>query len=85
LYNRQFYNFFLLATNYVIKPRRIRRVGHVAPMGERTDNMDFVGIPERRRQPGRAWLRWKDNIQTDITEIKCYPMGQINLAQDKDK
>lgn len=76
---------FLLATNYVIKPRRIRRMGHVALTGERIDNMDFVGIPERKRQTGRACLRWKDNIQTNLTEIKCYPMGQINLAQNKDK
>lgn len=57
----------------------------MARMGEKTDNMDFVAIPERKRQIGRVWLRWKDNIQTDLTETKCYPKGRINLAQDKDK
>jgi hypothetical protein len=47
------------------------RMRHLARMGQRIDNRDFVIIPERKRQIGRAWHRWKDNIQTYLPEIKC--------------
>jgi len=77
--------FFLLATNHVIKIRRMRWMGHLARMGERTDNRDFVSILERKREIGRVWHRWEDNIQTDLPEIKCYNLDGINLALDKDK
>lgn len=60
-------------------------MGHLARMVERTDNRDFVGIPERQRKIGTSWHRWKDNIQPDIPEIKCQPLDGINLAYDKDK
>jgi hypothetical protein len=29
----------------------------------------FVGKPERKRQPGRPWLTWKDNIKLDLQEM----------------
>ena len=45
-------------------------MGHVARIGERINSKDFVGISGRKRQTGRALLRWKDNIKTDIREIK---------------
>jgi len=59
-------------------------MGYLAHMGDRTDNRDFVGILERKRQIGRSWHRWKGNIQTDLPEIKCYHLDGINLALDKD-
>jgi hypothetical protein len=34
----------------VIKRRRMRWMGHLARMGERIDNSDFVVIPERKRK-----------------------------------
>ena len=40
-------------------------------MEERIDHKDSVSIPERKRQIGKSWLRMKDNIQTDLPEIKC--------------
>jgi hypothetical protein len=32
----------------------MRWMGYLARMGEKTDTRDFVGIPERKRQIGRA-------------------------------
>jgi hypothetical protein len=48
----------------VTKSRRMKWVGHVARMGERTDAyMILVGRPEGRRPHGRPRRRWEDNIK----------------------
>jgi hypothetical protein len=47
----------------VIKSRRMRRVGHVARMGEGTGVYRvLVGRPEGKRPLGRRRCRWEDNI-----------------------
>jgi hypothetical protein len=66
----------------VIKPRRMRRVGHVVGIGEsRGAYRILVGRPEGRRPLGRPRRRWEDNTKTDLQEVG-WGMDWIELAQD---
>ena len=70
----------------VIKSRRMRWAGHVAPMGEeRGVYWDLVGKLEGRRPLGRPRRRWVDNIRMDLQEVGCGYMEWIGLAQDRDR
>jgi hypothetical protein len=70
----------------VIKSRRMRWVGHVAPMGKRRGVYRvLVRKPEDQRPLGRARRRWEDNIKTDLQEVGCGVMDWIKLAQDRDR
>jgi hypothetical protein len=41
-------------------------------MGNRIDAYKgLVGRPERKRQLGRHWCRWKDNIKMYLREVVC--------------
>ena len=51
----------------VVKSRRMRWAGHVAPMGEgRGVHRVLVGKPEGKRPLGRPRRRWEDNIKKDL-------------------
>jgi len=51
----------------VVKSRRMRWAGHVAPMGEdRVVHRVLVGKPEGKRLLGRPKRRWQDNIKIDL-------------------
>jgi len=51
----------------VIKSRRMRRIGHVAHMGQdRGVYRVLVGKPEGKRPLGRPRRRWVDNIRKDL-------------------
>jgi hypothetical protein len=55
----------------VIKPRRMRRAGHMARMGEgRSVYRVLVGRPEGKRPLGRPRRMWEDNIKLDLREIR---------------
>jgi hypothetical protein len=70
----------------MIKPRRMRLVGHVARMGEgKVVYRVLVGKPERRRPLGRPRLRWEGNIRLDIREVGCGFMDWMELTQDRDR
>ena len=70
----------------VIKPRRMRRAGHVARMGEeRGVYRVLVGKPEGKRALGRPRRRWVDNIRMDLQEVECGYMDWIGLDQDRDR
>jgi hypothetical protein len=70
----------------MIKARRMRWVGHVAPMAEvRGAYIILVGRPEGRRPMGRLRHRWEDNIKVDLWEIGFGDVDLIHLAQDRDK
>ena len=70
----------------VIKPRRMRRAGHVARMGEERGVFRIlVGKPEGRRPLGRPRRRWVVNIWMDFQEVGCGYMDWIVLAQDRDR
>ena len=69
----------------VIKSRRMRWAGHVAPMGgERGVYRVLVGKPEGKRPLGRPRRRWVDNITMYLQKVGCVCMDWIELAQDRD-
>jgi hypothetical protein len=70
----------------MIKSRRLRWAGHVAPMGEtRNAYRILVGKPEGKRPLGRPRRRWVDNIEMDLREIGWDGMDWIELAQNRDQ
>jgi hypothetical protein len=70
----------------VIKARRMRWAGHVAPMGEGTGAYNIlVRRPEGRRPLGRPRRRWEDNIKMNLREIGFGDVDWINWAQDRDR
>jgi hypothetical protein len=70
----------------MIKSRRMRWAGHVAPMGECTGVYRvLVGKPEGKRPMGRPRCRWKNNIKMNLQEVGCGSIDWIELAQDREK
>ena len=68
---------------WVIKSRRMRWAGHVAPMGERKGVYRvLVGKGEGNRPHGRHRRRWEDNM--NLQDVGCGGMDWIELAQDRD-
>jgi hypothetical protein len=64
----------------------MRWAGYVAHMGEvRGAYNILVGRPEGRRQLGRPWRKWEDNIKMDLREIGFGDVDWIHLAQDRDR
>jgi hypothetical protein len=54
----------------MIKSRRMRWAGHVAPIGEKRNAYGIlVGKLEGKRPLERARRRWMDNIKMDLREI----------------
>ena len=68
----------------VIKSRRIRRVGHVARMGENRGAIGSWWGNRRERDHWEDWRRWVDNIKMEVQEVGCGYMDWIELAQDKE-
>ena len=66
----------------VIKSRRMRWAGHVAPMGEERGVYRVLVRKTEGRRPRR---RWVDNIRMDLQEVECGYMDWIGLAQDRDR
>jgi hypothetical protein len=68
----------------VIKLRKMRWAGHMAPMGEGEGVYRIlVGRPEGKRPLGRRRRRWDDNIKLDLREIGIDGANWIQLAQDR--
>jgi hypothetical protein len=87
LHNEELHNLYS-SPNIIrmIKPRRMRWVGHVARVGEtRNAYRILVGKPEGKRPLGRPRRRWVDNIKIDLRETGWDGVGWINLAQDWDQ
>ena len=70
----------------VVKSRRMRRVGHVARIGEgRGVHRVLVRKPEGKRPLGRPRRRWEDNIKMDLQEVGGGCGNWMELAQDRDR
>jgi hypothetical protein len=70
----------------VVKSRRMRWAGHVAPMGEDSGvQRVLVGKPEGKRPLGRPRRRWKANIKMDLQEVGGGRVDWMELAQDRDR
>jgi hypothetical protein len=70
----------------IIKPRRMRLVGHVAQMGEKRNTYRLLaGKPEGDRPLGRPRRKWVNNIKMDFLEIGWGGVDWIGLGQDRDK
>jgi len=67
----------------VIKLRRMRWAGHVAPLGEeRGVYWVLLEKLEGKRPQGRPRRRWVDNIRTDLHKVGCGYMDWIGVAHD---
>jgi hypothetical protein len=70
----------------MIKSRKIRWVGHVARMGERSSAQGvLVEKLEGKRPVGRSRCRWEGDIKINRKEREWGCMDWINLAQDRDE
>jgi len=68
----------------VIKSRRMRWVGHVARMGEKSGAYRvLVGKSKGKRTLGRPRRGWEDNIKMDLQEVVCGIMEWIELGQNR--
>jgi hypothetical protein len=85
LHNEELHNLYSSPSIIkIIKSRRMRWVGHVAPMGEKRKVYRLlVGKPEGKRPLGRLRRRWMDNIKMDLLEIGLNVMDWIGLVQDR--
>jgi hypothetical protein len=69
----------------VVKSRRMRWAGHVAPMGkDRGMHRVLVGKPEGNWPLGRPRRRWKNNIKMDLKEVEDGRGDWMELARDRD-
>jgi hypothetical protein len=71
LHNEELHNLYSSpSTIRMLKPRMLRRAGHIARMGEkRTAYRILVGKPEGKRPLGRPRSRWVHNIKMDFGEV----------------
>ena len=68
-------------TARLIKSRRIRWAGHVAPMGERRGLYRFlVRKHEGKRSLGRPRRRWEEYIKMDLQEMGCGGMDWLRIG-----
>jgi hypothetical protein len=64
LHNKELHN--LLSIIRMIKPRKMRWIGHVARMGEKRDAYVLVVKPKGTRPLGRPRRRWADAVTTNL-------------------
>jgi hypothetical protein len=85
LHNEELHNLYSSPSIIrIIKPRRMRWVGHVARMGEKRNVYRLlVGKPKGKRPLGRPRHRWIDNIKRNLLAIGLNVVDWIGLAQDR--
>jgi hypothetical protein len=69
----------------VIKLRKIKIVGYVALVGNKSTCRVFVGKPERNRPLARPRLRWEDNIKVELKGMEWGATDCFYLAQGTEK
>jgi hypothetical protein len=87
LHNEELHNLYSSRSIIrMIKPRRMRWVGHVARMSDKTSAYRILVVrPEGKRPLGRPRRRWEDKIKMNLREIGWDGMYWIDLAQDRDQ
>jgi hypothetical protein len=86
LHNEELHNLYSSPSIIrMIKSRRMRWAGHVAPMEKRNTYRILVRKPEGKRPLGIPSRSWVDNIKMDLREIGWGDVDWINLAQDRDQ
>jgi hypothetical protein len=74
------------STIRMIKSRRMRWAGHIAPLREKWNAyMLLVGKPEGKRPLGRPRRRRVDNIRMDLGEVGWGDVDWIGLAEDRNR
>jgi hypothetical protein len=71
----------------VIKSRRMRWAGYVAPRG-RGESCTLQGFGWEtwgKKLLGRPRCRWEHNIKMDLQEVGCGCMDWFDLAQDRER
>jgi hypothetical protein len=69
VHNEDFHNLYSSPSIIIINSRRMRRVGHVARMGEKMNACRIlVGKSDGKRPLGRPSRGWADNIKIDLRE-----------------
>jgi hypothetical protein len=83
LYNETLYNLYTSSDiNKMIKSRKVRRMGHVAHMGEMRNTYRLVtGKPEGRTPLGRQ----ESNVRMDLRETVWEGVDWMHLVQDTDQ
>jgi hypothetical protein len=70
----------------MIKPSRMRWVGHVARVGEKRNAYRLLaGKPGGKRLLGRPRRRWVNNIKMDVGEVRWGDVDWIGPTQDRDR
>jgi hypothetical protein len=85
LQNEELHIFEASPNIWVIKPRRIRWVSHIACMEYEKFYTNFWSENLKGRSLGRSRCRWEDNIRTDLREIGWKDVERIHLVQDRDQ
>jgi hypothetical protein len=87
LHNEELNDLYSLLNNLrVVKSRRMRWAGHMAPMGEdRHVRNLLVEKPEEKRPYGRRRRRWEDNIKMELQEVGGGRGDWMELAEDRDR
>jgi hypothetical protein len=82
LHNEELHNLYSSPNiTRMIKSRRMRWAGHVAPMGKtRNACRILVGNPEGKRPLGRLKFRWVDNIKICLRQNGVVWTGSIWLG-----
>jgi hypothetical protein len=68
----------------VIKSRRMRRVEHVAWMGDEIAYKSLVRKPERKRPLQKCRHTWKNNVRLNLKEMGWEGVNWIHLTQGRD-
>ena len=85
LHNEELNDLYSSPNIFQVLKLKLRRVGHVARMGEtRGVYRVLLGKPEGKRPLGKPRSRWENNI---IMDLKMWggDMDWIDLAQDRDR
>jgi hypothetical protein len=85
LHNEEFHNLYV-SPNIIrlIKSRRMGWAGHVAHIGEMTNEYKIlIGKSERKRPRGRPRRIWEDNIRKGLMKTRRECVDWIHLTQDR--